>query len=51
MLFAFVMYNVQNGLLYYIEETKKVNKSTITLAVVVFNKLAMESHSFIPLKG
>ena len=36
MLFAFVMYNLQNGLLYHIEEIKNLNKSTVTLAVEVF---------------
>ena len=51
MLFALVIYNLQNGLLYHIEETKKFDKSTVTLTAEVFNELRMEFHSFIPLKG
>ena len=50
MLFAFLIYNLQNGLLYHIEETKKLFKSTVGLAVEVFKRLRMEFHSFIPLK-
>ena len=48
--FAFGIYNLHNGLLYHIEETKKLLKSTVTLAVEIFKKLQMEFHSFILLK-
>ena len=51
MLFALVMYNLQNGLLYHIGEIKKFDKSTVTLAVEVFKKLGTEFHTFILLKG
>ena len=51
MLFAFVIYNLQNGLLYHIEETRKLFKGTLASAVEVFKKLGMEFRSFIPLKG
>ena len=49
--FAFVICNLQNDLLYHIEEAKKLFKNTVIVAVEVFKKLGMEFHSFIPLKG